>query len=270
MNIQEYISSGILESYVMGLTTPAESAEVERLAAAHPEIKAELEEIRSAIEGYATAHEKTPPAQVKEKVMTAIAAQEKAGSGKVIDIRAAENSPARSSRFSTYAAAAAIALLLVSGIFNYIFYSRWKSTQDSLASITAEKEYIAQQFQAEQASNKMMSEQMAVMKDPQNRMVRLKGMEIAPTSMATIYWNPASKDVYLAVNNLPAAPEGMQYQLWAIVDGKPVDAGMIDMNAPGLHKMKSFENAQAFAVTLEKAGGSPTPNLAAMYVMGSV
>ena len=34
--------------------------------------------------------------------------------------------------------------------------------------------------------------------------------------------------------------------------------------------MKSIGSAQAFAITLENAGGSPTPTMTAMVVMGAV
>ncbi len=44
-------------------------------------------------------------------------------------------------------------------------------------------------------------------------------------SKATVYWNTVSKDVYVLQNSMPKAPSGKQYQLWAIVNGKPVDAG---------------------------------------------
>jgi anti-sigma-K factor RskA len=64
-------------------------------------------------------------------------------------------------------------------------------------------------------------------------------------------------------------PAGKQYQLWAIVDGKPVDAGMIG-DCEGLCKMKVIDHAEAFAVTLENAGGSPAPTLTAMFVLGKV
>jgi anti-sigma-K factor RskA len=38
----------------------------------------------------------------------------------------------------------------------------------------------------------------------------------------------------------------------------------------GLQRMKDVPEAQAFAVTLERAGGSPTPTLEAMVLMGPV
>jgi hypothetical protein len=63
--------------------------------------------------------------------------------------------------------------------------------------------------------------------------------------------------VYLSSVKLPVAPEGKQYQLWAIVDGKPVDAGLLD-NPETFEKMKSLGNAQAFAISLEAKGGSTT------------
>lgn len=93
-------------------------------------------------------------------------------------------------------------------------------------------------------------------------------------SLATVYWDSRSKDVYLLVNNLPKPSPDKQYQLWAIVDGKPVDAGMLDMedtNSGSLvHKMRNIPKAQAFAITLENKGGSTSPTMEAMYVMGGV
>ena len=56
----------------------------------------------------------------------------------------------------------------------------------------------------------------------------MKGMEISPASFATVYWDTTSKDVYLLVNNLPKPASDKQYQLWALLDGKPIDVGMID------------------------------------------
>jgi anti-sigma-K factor RskA len=72
---------------------------------------------------------------------------------------------------------------------------------------------------------------------------------------------------------LPQAPADKQYQLWAIVDGVPQDAGVITKNDKTIRiqKMKSFGNIKvnAFAITLEKEGGNPTPK-GQMYVLGNL
>jgi anti-sigma-K factor RskA len=74
------------------------------------------------------------------------------------------------------------------------------------------------------------------------------------------------------VQNLPAAPTGKQYQLWTIVDGVPVDMGMLDNDfREKVISMKTAKgNVAAFAITLEKQGGSPSPTLEEMYVLGNV
>ena len=37
-----------------------------------------------------------------------------------------------------------------------------------------------------------------------------------------------------------------------------------------IQKMKSFGHAEAFAITLEKTGGSPTPTMDEMYVISKI
>ncbi len=70
------------------------------------------------------------------------------------------------------------------------------------------------------------------------------------------------------------APSEMQYQVWAIVDGAPVDIGLINHSAEGVPEnmtaLKEIHNAQAFAITLEEIGGKPVPNLERLVVMGKV
>ena len=38
MNVQDYISSGIVESYVLGLASPEEQSEFERMCREYPEV----------------------------------------------------------------------------------------------------------------------------------------------------------------------------------------------------------------------------------------
>jgi len=79
--------------------------------------------------------------------------------------------------------------------------------------------------------------------------------------------------VYVDVKNLPALPADKQYQLWALDNGKPVDAGILAVaTAAGdsLQHMKDIASAQAFAMTVEPAGGSVNPTLSTMTVMGAI
>ena len=90
--------------------------------------------------------------------------------------------------------------------------------------------------------------------------------KVAPTAKMLLAWNTKDKMIYLMKSQLPAAPIGKQYQLWAIVDKKPVDLGVFDLKE-GTIAMRAIGKAEAFAVTLEKTGGNPTPT-SEVYVVG--
>jgi anti-sigma-K factor RskA len=70
---------------------------------------------------------------------------------------------------------------------------------------------------------------------------------------------------------MKALSQNQQYQLWAIIDGKPVDAGVFDGNVASLLKMKEIgTGAVTFAVTVEPRGGKQSPTLESMQVAGNV
>ncbi len=71
-NVANYIDSGVLELYVMGIASPQEIAEVEKMAAAHPEVAGAIREISIALESYAGAHAVTPHATVKPLLLATI------------------------------------------------------------------------------------------------------------------------------------------------------------------------------------------------------
>ena len=68
MNVNEYISSGIVESYVFGLASPDEQAEFEQMCAEHPEVKAAREAFELLVEKQALSHAVAPPAGLKDKI----------------------------------------------------------------------------------------------------------------------------------------------------------------------------------------------------------
>jgi len=72
LNLQEYISSGIIESYVLNQVTDKERAELEAMASKHPEIKAEIRAIEEVLVNYAMAHSKTPPKDLKQQIFSKI------------------------------------------------------------------------------------------------------------------------------------------------------------------------------------------------------
>ena len=70
--VAKFIESGILELYVLGAASEEDVLAVEKMAAAHPEVKQEIDQISQAMEHYAQTRAVKPRATVKTLVMATI------------------------------------------------------------------------------------------------------------------------------------------------------------------------------------------------------
>lgn len=73
---------------------------------------------------------------------------------------------------------------------------------------------------------------------------------------------PTTGDGYMVMTDVPAAPSGMTYQAWYIVDGKPSSAGTMAPTLDGnviAGGLTPSAGTSVVAVTLEPAGGSDQP-----------
>jgi len=265
VNSKEIISSGLLELYVLGMANDQEVAEVNSFAKKYPEVAAEIQAIEAAMENYALLNAIQPGQSVKEKIFS------------TIDLSLKQNTTAANvvsiSSYWKYAAAASIILFIGSVFFNIVIFNKYQAATKDYTAAVYEKNNLQDQLAEQERSNSEMKNDMGVIQSKYSEPVSLHGLEKSPDAAAKIFWMKNTGEVYIDPSNLPDAPTGMQYQLWGIVDGKPVDGGMIVISKKGdkyrIHKMKSFGKAEAFAVTLETAGGNPQPK-GDMYVMGKM
>lgn len=61
--------------------------------------------------------------------------------------------------------------------------------------------------------------------------------------------------------SLPTLDDGRTYQVWHMEDGKPTSVGLLG-RGPGMLYVDSIKGAEAYAVSIEPAGGSPQPTTA--------
>jgi hypothetical protein len=71
-DIREYLESGIIESYVLGISTFEETKEVEELAISHIEVKDAIESFSEAVEQQALASAVTPEPIIKPLLIATI------------------------------------------------------------------------------------------------------------------------------------------------------------------------------------------------------
>lgn len=274
MDSKEYISSGILESYILGHASPEEAGILECVMKNNAEVKAAYEEAQKTFELLATAQAVTPPNDLKSKIWDKIQLEQKVEDEKPViplnnvepkletqqigqEIRVEKNKS-----WKNFAVAATV-LFLVSIGANLYWMSNQNEMKNELAVLKSDK-------QSQNLAMQNLEQKLKITSNPNMLKIVLAGVEKHPESNAVVYWDKTSKDVYLTANSLPKAPEGMQYQLWAIADGKPVSAGMYTDDKDAKIALANIPSAQAFAITLEKEGGSEIPTMENMYVMGGV
>lgn len=118
-----------------------------------------------------------------------------------------------------------------------------------------------------------LQEVQKVLADENTRTILLMGTSVEPDAKVKIMWSNGMKKAVMHADKLTPPPVNMQYQLWAIVDGKYLSVGLFTFDE--VEQMTDpFEigvnNISAFAITLEKMGGNPTPTMEKMVVKGTI
>ena len=265
MNTKEYISSGIIESYILGLASPEEAGILECVMKNNAEVKQAFEDAQKTLEDLATAHAVAPADELKSKILNRIKSEPTVVSPnnnpEIPKHKFETKSVKEVINWKTYGIAASV-LFLISILGNFLWINDIADNKKQIVQLQSEK-------QLQDAALSKMNEKMQLFSNPDMKMVVLKGVEKHPDSKALVFWDTKSKKVYLNADSLPKAPAGMQYQLWAIADGKTVNAGMYTSEKDSKTALANIPNAQAFAITLEKEGGSEVPTMENMFVMGT-
>ncbi|WP_405514926.1 anti-sigma factor domain-containing protein [Spirosoma sp. KNUC1025] len=257
----------------MGAVSTQERREVECLSSIYPEIKQELDQLTEALEEYAFLHSVEPPAALKTKLLQQLDFETPA----VQPLKAEETivRPMPVDPFTggptfrvTWIAAASMGLLLL--FFSFYLLSQLRSNQKTLASTRSANESLQTQLRQIREKLTQTDNTLAMVSQPGLRTMELQGNEKAPHSNILLYWNTQTHEVAVQTRALPALPADKQYQLWSMVNGKPVDAGVFDARNESklIQRLnRAVTRAEAFAVTVEKRGGSPTPTLSTLLAL---
>ena len=283
-NLKAYIESGVLELYVLGDLSPEEALQVEEMASQYPEVRDEIAAIEQAMEQYAMQNAVEPSADVETRLF------EKLGLSEVEEHVNVQPEPIYTEepriirldgsdakvRTLRYALVACIALLVISTAALFITYNKLNAAHDQIASLNLDKQKFAGVVSKLEFENQGLDNMAAMADSKEWATIRMAGQAFSPNSKMKVYWNKKDKSVlinYVAMD-LPKTDAAHQYQLWALVNGKPVSLGVFgktdSTNNEALVKMQAIQEAQAFAVTIEPMGGSVNPTMEKLTVMGGV
>ncbi|SFE06001.1 anti-sigma factor [Flavobacterium phragmitis] len=262
MEAQEYIESGILELYVYGLLSEKENLEIAELAKKNPEVDQEIISIEKAVIALSSSFSPFHSVENFEKIKARLELKH----GKVVDMKPTSN-------WSQYVGWAAAVLLLLGLGYQTLELSK---TKDAISTVGNEKNKIQREYAFLDQQNKQTEKNLSIVRDIKNIGVTLGGQAVSPTSFAKVYWNQQTKTTYIDAAGLPTPPKGMVYQVWSLKLSPvltPTSIGLLDNfegNTQKIFAVSQTDSAEAFGITLEPAGGSPTPTMEQLYTLGKV
>ena len=262
MNPKEIIESGKLEMYVCGALPPDEALEVEEAIETYPEVKREAELIEESLLHLAETVSPTLQAMTWSNILNAIK------NGKNVD-----NTKVRGLNLSAITGWAA-AILFMGGIMWML--KKTNDLNNSLKVTTTENIVLKEGKTTVENQLTETSEILEVLRSKDYQAYTLPGNQaVAPQAFAKVYFNKKDNVAYIDTNGLPAPPRGKVYQVWSLKMEPltPTSVGLISLEnqtSEGIYKFVNFPDPEAFGITLEPEGGSETPTLSQLYILGTI
>ena len=251
MTKKELLDSGLLESYLTGDLSINERSIVEKFLSDDIDVQKEYDRLQSILSDLTFEQGLKPNPKVREKLLANTRNKE-------VKIR----------NLSWIWKAASISIIVGTSVLALYFYGEWKNALQQNALLLSERTQIAENLNQVKSEKEIIDQRNDIAFSANYERVVLNGTGNAPDKQAVVFWEKSTSKVYVFAGNLSSLDPDQQYQLWALVDGQPVDAGVF--NSGDFTPMKEIGAADSFAVTIEQKGGSPTPTLSTMQVFGSI
>lgn len=237
-------SRDLLAAYALDAVDDLDRRLVERLLAADPEARRELDEHRAVVAAFTV--DSAPPAALRERVLGSIASvpqvaetrrsAEAAGTSGGARPGAARR-PRRRWAVVAVAAAAVVAVAVPTTL-----------------AIQARQEQARLQTQADAVAS--------MLADPTAEIVR--GEMVGGGDASALV---SGDRVLFSVTDLPQAGSAEDYQLWLVEGEEMVSAGVFDARDGSAALLVDAAGSAGVAVTLEPAGGSPQPTSDPLVVL---
>ncbi|MDX1462508.1 MAG: anti-sigma factor [Marinirhabdus sp.] len=262
MTEQEIISSGILELYVCGALPESEAIELQKEISGSPTLKKELELVEATY--ISLAENVAPP--LSAIVWTYI-------KDSIYKATPSDESTTRSINWGAITGWAAT-IAAVGGIL-------WVLNQNSglerdIEVTTTENTELREVLNETEAEQNATDAILADIRDASYKAVPLPANPaVAPDAFAKVFYNADESVAYIDAAQLPTAPQGTVYQVWSLKMEPltPSSMGLLESLKevkPGLYRFENFPSAEGFGITLEPEGGSESPTLTQLYVLGTV
>lgn len=250
LNLDDYIKSGILEEYAMGLLTEDQAEEVFRMAQIHPRVKREIRRIEKTLYHLSSSYGVKPPNGLGPLIQA-----------KVISWGAPRSNQVSIPRIQLLGYASAAVMFLFLGLVISLYLNARTEVKEVIRSTDFELSYLKEQ-------NEELSRQL---KQANNYSIQRTRLTPGTNDNQYAWVYSGQNELLVCTTYLPNPPQGQQYQLWSIVNGQTLSSGLIPLQKTGgMSSMARYPETGRYAITVEPIGGSKQPTLDKIIVSGGV
>lgn len=241
--LHSFLKSDLLNKYLVGETSLAEAKEVEFFISNYPEAAEAYETLQNNLEIIAKAGAVDVPRGTLKQILQAIDAPQ---SEKVINLVHRR----KVSWFSIAASAAAV-LFAVS---TFVLYQKNVALHEENNIVVDEIFDLRSDIERNNSRLAELSEQLMKLNNPDAKKYVFNGNDRAKNLKTVAYINPVDKTSMIDVITLPKLPEEQHYQIWAELQDRMVNLGILDESDRKLKQIPYVEDALALSIKIGKKG----------------
>jgi cell division protein FtsL len=241
--LHSFLNSGLLNKYLVGETSMAETKEVEFFISNYPEAAEAYEDLQKNLEIIAKAGAVDVPKDTLKQILKAI---DQPQSEQVINL-------VHRRKISWYSIAASAAAI-VFAFSTFMLYQKNMALHEENNIVVDEIFDLRSDIEKNNSKLAELSEQLMKLNNPDAKKYVLNGNERAKNLKTVAYINPVDKTSMIDVITLPKLPEEQHYQIWAELQDRMVNLGILDESDRKLKQIPYVEDALALSIKIGKKG----------------
>lgn len=239
--LQKFLQSDALDRYIMGTTSVSEDIQIEHYIESYPEIADEYLRLQDNLEIIAKSNAVEAPRFILDAVHNELEQES------VIEM------PREKRRTPWFSIAASIMAMVFGG---YAFMLHEQNLELKHENDVVVEEIFDLRSDIDENNTKLdeVMRQFLKLNNPETEKYVLRGNERAKNLKTVAYINAVDKTSMIDVVSLPQLPKDQNYQIWAEMQDRMVNLGILDPSERKLQQIPYMEDALALSITIEPQG----------------
>ncbi|NRD23140.1 RNA polymerase subunit sigma-70 [Winogradskyella litoriviva] len=245
--LHTFLNSNLLNKYLVGDTSLEETKEVEHFISNYPEAAAAYEKLQDNLEIIAKAGAVDVPNYILDDILESL---DENNNTKVIQL-------VQSKRTSWYSIAASAAAILFAATSFFLYQKNMELNNEN--NVVVDEIYdLRSDIESNNSKLDELSRELMKLNNPDAKKYVINGNEYAKNLKTVAYINPIEKTSMIDVITLPQLPKEQHYQIWAEMQDKMVNLGILDESDRKLKQIPYMEDALALSIKIGTVGDNTT------------